>query len=91
LPTGFLQCFDAVGWVTWLVMPRNDLQSVEWDVKPLHTLMMQLYQTSKPTLCHIHALEKSTILDFMEDIPVSFIHWWPSVVGSQFVVLYTYI
>ena len=36
-PTGFLQCFDTVGLVTWpvkIVAEINDLLCVEWDVKP---------------------------------------------------------
>ena len=43
--TILLQCFDTVGWVTWLVKisSLNDLYCVEWDVK--------LYSTTTDTPC----------------------------------------
>ena len=40
--TILLQCFDAVGWVTWPVKisSPNDLYCVEWDVKPYSTQLL---------------------------------------------------
>ena len=33
-PSGFLQCFDTIGYMTCENRPRNDLWCVWWDVKP---------------------------------------------------------
>ena len=47
--TILLQCFDAVGWVTWPVKisSPNDLYCVEWDVKPYSTTTLTTCSTNR--------------------------------------------